>query len=81
MRITATQIAAWAQTRQAQAELPLWVRKLISATNSLSELSMPGGDSVYRPGWDGKVTSINTSAWVPEGKSALSGRIVVTVKI
>ncbi|WP_448548729.1 hypothetical protein [Thalassotalea fusca] len=69
MRITATHIENWAQTRQAQAELPIWIRKLISATNSLSELSMPGGDSVYRPGWDGKIVSSNTSAWVPEGKS------------
>ena len=69
MRITATQLENWAQTRQAQSELPILIRKLISATNSLSGLSMPGGDSVYRPGWDGQVTSNDISAWVPEGKS------------
>jgi len=69
MRVTANQIECWAKTRQSQEELPLLIRKLISATNKLSELSMPGGDSIYRPGWDGKVTSSNTSAWVPEGKS------------
>jgi hypothetical protein len=69
MKITATHIEKWASTRQAQAELPIFIRKLISATNSLSELVMPGGDSVYRTGWDGKITSSNTSAWVPEGKS------------
>ena len=69
MKITATHIENWAKTRQAQAELPIFIRKLISATNSLSELVMPGGDSVYRTGWDGQVTSNNNSAWVPEGKS------------
>ena len=69
MRITATQLENWAKTRQAQSELPILIRKLISATNSLSGLSMPGGDSVYRPGWDGQVTSSDISAWVPEGKS------------
>jgi len=69
MKITATHIENWAKTRQAQAELPIFIRKLISATNSLSELIMPGGDSVYRTGWDGEIISSNTSAWVPEGKS------------
>jgi len=53
MKITANHIESWANTRQAQAELPIFIRKLISATNSLSELVMPGGDSVYRTGWDG----------------------------
>lgn len=69
MKITANHIESWANTRQAQAELPIFIRKLISATNSLSELVMPGGDSVYRTGWDGQITCSDTSAWVPEGKS------------
>ena len=69
MRITANQIEEWGKTRAAQEELPLLIRKLIASTNNLTELVMPGGDSVYRPGWDGQVTSSDASPWVPEGRS------------
>ncbi|WP_111639114.1 hypothetical protein [Marinomonas shanghaiensis] len=69
MKITANQIEAWGDTRDAQAELPRLIRKLISSTNQLTALAMPAGDSIYRPGWDGKVTSSSASVWVPEGDS------------
>lgn len=69
MKITANQIEGWGDTRNAQAELPRLIRKLIAATNQLTELSVLAGDSIYRPGWDGKVTSSNASSWVPEGHS------------
>lgn len=69
MRITANQIEEWGKTRAAQEELPILIRKLIASTNKLTELAMPGGDSVYRTGWDGTVTSTDASPWVPEGRS------------
>lgn len=55
MRITATQIEQWADTRDAQGMLPILIRRLISATTTITALSMPGGDSVSTSGWDGIV--------------------------
>jgi hypothetical protein len=67
MRITATQIAQWAYTRDAQGTLPTLVRRLISATSETTALVMPGGDSVGSPGYDGVVQVSRGNAWVPVG--------------
>ncbi len=69
MRITATQIAQWADTRDAQSTLPTLVRRLISATCETTALAMPGGDSVGLPGYDGVVQASRGNAWVPVGLS------------
>lgn len=69
MRITATQIQQWADTRDAQGMLPVLIRKLIVETARLTELAMPGGDSVGRAGWDGVLTATEGNAWVPVGQS------------
>lgn len=69
MRVTATQIQQWAGTREAQGLLPILVRKLITETAKPTELAMPGGDSVGRPGWDGVLTVAEENAWVPAGAS------------
>lgn len=69
MRITATQIQQWADSRDAQGLLPVLVRKLIVETARPTELAMPGGDSVGRPGWDGVLTASEGNAWVPVDQS------------
>ncbi|EOX8480894.1 hypothetical protein AIT98_004189 [Salmonella enterica subsp. indica] len=69
MRITATQIEQWADTRDAQGMLPILIRRLISATTTITALSMPGGDSVSTSGWDGIVQADKGNIWVPVGAS------------
>lgn len=69
MRITATQIEQWADTRDAQGILPILIRRLISATTTITALSMPGGDSVSSSGWDGIVQADKGNIWVPDGAS------------
>jgi len=70
MLVTATQIAQWAESREAQAKLPVLVRKLIQVTGvRLIYIDFPAGDSVSQPGWDGEVESVAQSPWVPQGKS------------
>lgn len=69
MRVTATQLVDWSDSRDAQGMLPILVRRLISATSETTALSMPGGDSVYAPGWDGVVNTDVGNAWTPIGLS------------
>lgn len=70
MRITATQIVQWAETREAQGYLPELVRRLIHATGGHPRyVNFPAGDSISRRGWDGEVESESESPWVPKGKS------------
>jgi len=58
MRITATHLAQWSDKREAQGTLPVFVRRLISATARTTALAMPGGDSVNLPGWDGVIETV-----------------------
>ncbi len=69
VRVSAAQIATWAGQRQAQADLPLLIRRLVHASAKLSEANMPGGDSVFTPGVDGVMHAESGSAWVPTGAS------------
>ena len=69
MLITATQIADWATTRDAQASLPRLIRRLVCRNASITEVAIPAGDSVNTPGWDGEVVCKHGSPWVPEGQS------------
>ena len=57
MRITATQIAEWAKTKEAQASLPRLVRRLVHTAGTPTEVDFPAGDSTGLPGWDGEVVS------------------------
>lgn len=67
MRITATHIEVWADTRDAQAQLPLLVRRLVQATARATALAMPAGDSINEPGWDGITDASEGNPWVPAG--------------
>lgn len=69
MRITATQIAEWAKTKEAQASLPRLIRGLVHTAGTPTEVDFPAGDSTGLPGWDGELVSEHGSSWVPKGKS------------
>jgi hypothetical protein len=69
MRITATQIAEWAKTKEAQGSLPRLVRRLVHAAGTPTQVAFPAGDSTSLPGWDGELSSEHDSPWVPKGKS------------
>ncbi len=69
MRITATQLANWADTKAAQSDLPRLVRRLCFDAGSTRQIAFPAGDSTYTPGWDGVLHSEQGNAWVPTGAS------------
>ena len=71
MRVTASHIATWANTRakEAQGDLPRWIRRLCFQPESTRQISFPAGDSTYVPGWDGALFSEKGDAWVPVGAS------------
>lgn len=68
--VTSTDINEWANRRKAQSVLPRLVRRLIFATTSSSvSVSMPSGESVQLPGWDGYVRADRKYRFVPAGLS------------
>lgn len=68
--VTATQLIQWSDGKQSEGLLPLLIRRLIIASvDRLDHLAIPGGDSVFRPGWDGRVNTVSASWPVPEGFS------------
>ncbi len=69
MGVTATQIADWADTKVAQADLSRLVRRLCFDAGTTRQISFPAGDSTYSPGWDGVLYSEEGNAWVPTGAS------------
>lgn len=67
---SASDLKRWANLREAQARLPHLVRRLISATgDGLSTLTMPAGEGVAKPGWDGVVVTEDSDLHVPAGPS------------
>lgn len=71
MRITASHIINWAAThsKEAQTDLPRWIRRLCFEVEATRQLSFPAGDSSFVPGWDGLLFSERGNAWIPEGSS------------
>ncbi len=67
MRVTAKRIESWAGQSVAPAELPRLLRRLVHATTVLQSASMPAGEAVNLPGWDGRTVSEAGSVWVPAG--------------
>lgn len=66
----ATDLAAWADRREAQSVLPLVIRRLISATGvGVTQLHVRTGEGVHLPGWDGIVQADRGTAFVPKGTS------------
>lgn len=83
MQITATQIAEWAKTREAQASLSRLVRRLVHTTGMPTQAAFPAGNSVSLAGWDGELVSEHSNPWVPKGRSfwELSCEAQVTRKV
>lgn len=82
MQITASQIANWAKTREAQGHLPRLIRRLVHTAGKPTQAAFPAGDSVSLPGWDGELVSEHGNPWVPKGRSfwELSCEAQVTTK-
>lgn len=68
MRITATDLEQWADKNEAHGDLPLLVRRLLNVTTTTQALTLPSGDSINQPGWDGRCSIIKGNAWVPAGE-------------
>ena len=71
MRVTASHIVDWANTKakEAQMALPRLVRRLCFDGGTPRQISFPAGDSTYVPAWDGVLFSERGNAWVPVGES------------
>jgi hypothetical protein len=66
----ASDLERWADTRSAQADLPVFVRRLVRAENDqVQRVEMRGGDGVGLPGYDGVVEATRSTPFVPEGLS------------
>lgn len=67
---TATEIATWANKRDARGLMPVLLRRLIhGSVPSIRYINFPGGDSIQLGGFDGELDVDLGNAWVPEGKS------------
>jgi hypothetical protein len=69
MYITATHIADWARTKDAQTSLSRLVRRLCHAAGGVTHVAFPSGDSSSMSGWDGELESQQGNAWIPRGTS------------
>src|SRR6266436_1098094 len=68
--VDATDLDGWANRREAQAELPRLVRRLVHATvERPRRVTFPAGEGVQLGGWDGQVEVEEGNAWVPAGRS------------
>ncbi|MDE0344243.1 MAG: HigA family addiction module antitoxin, partial [Boseongicola sp.] len=70
LQITAIQIAAWAESLDARAQLAALLRTLVHSTGAnLTAVEFPAFDESQRKGWDGRVTSGSATPWIPRGQS------------
>lgn len=69
MQISAKRLESWADSLAAAGDLPRLVRKLVLSTGVVQEVSVPAGESIRKPGWDGCLEANNGHAWVPGGSS------------
>lgn len=56
--ITSTDLQNWKNTRESQQKLPLLIRRLIINNigfQNIQFIDIPGGDSIWKPGVDGKI--------------------------
>lgn len=69
--VTATDLEQWAERRDAQAQLPQFVRRLIAATaHDLTRPNVRAGEGVALREWDGIAIALHPSTFVPSGLSA-----------
>lgn len=66
----ASELERWADTRSAQSDLPVLVRRLVRAENDqVQRVEMRGGDGVGLRGYDGFVEASRSTPFVPDGYS------------
>ena len=66
----ASELERWADTRSAQADLPILVRRLVRAENDqVQRVEMRGGEGVGLTGYDGFVEATRSTPFVPDGFS------------
>ena len=69
--VDGTDLAAWANRRDAQEVLPQLLRRLVHATvGRVIRVGFPAGAGVQLGGWDGVVAAEQGNAFVPDGASA-----------
>lgn len=71
MRLTASHVIDWVNnhSKEAQTNLPRWIRRLCFDVEATRQLAFPAGDSSFVPGWDGVLFSERGNAWIPVGSS------------
>ena len=67
--VTARDLDAWCTDMRSQSTLPIIVRQLILAADSVTKITMPAREGVLRRGWDGLVRSDVSDPHVPRGLS------------
>ena len=68
--VNATDLDAWADTREAQDRFPLFLRRLIRASvGKLKRCEFRAAEGVHLSGWDGIVETERGNAYVPNGFS------------
>lgn len=68
--VSAAQLAQWPSTRarDAQATFPELIRRLIGETPGATVVSMPSGDAVSTPGFDGVIDVDKATTYLPAGR-------------
>lgn len=70
LKITSTDVAAWAETIAARTHLPVLLRRLVHAdVDAGTTVDFPGYDAGERRGWDGLTDAEGAGHWVPEGRT------------
>ena len=70
LQITALQIATWADSLDARAQLPALLRTLVHSTGTnLTAVDFPAFDNSQRKGCDGRIASGSATPWIPRGQS------------
>lgn len=68
--ITALDLQRWGDKKESEGLMPELVRRLIhSSLTNISRLSMPSGDSISLPGFDGVVETSSMNAFISSGTS------------
>lgn len=82
MQVRREHLSAFADRQDAPSEFPRLIRRLAVATAPLTEVAVPAGTGVSRPGWDGRLTALAATPWTPAGASVweLSCQKDVTTK-
>jgi hypothetical protein len=68
--VDATDLDSFAWRREAQELLPHLIRRLLTCTPGVTNVSVRAGDSIGMTGWDGRADGGTGSSFVPPGASA-----------